>query len=285
MTIGDTIRVRRRWPGQVFAACHTSGARGVMTLIHKSIPIQVEKVIKDTAGRYIILQGVMFSEKINLINVYGPNDDNPSFYKYLFLLVANLPGQYFIGGDMNCTLDSFKDRSTGIDNTHTKSRAVLHNFMKDLNLLDIWRHFNPGKVSYSCYSGAYQTYARIDYFLISAHILNRIDDVLYHSIVISDHAAVELKYHSTILRKDPPMWRFQIGWLRDPSFIEYLGKQIDDYFELNTSETSACVRWEAFKAYIRGQIIGLCSSKAKKSKEELKELENQIKKLESKIFN
>lgn len=31
MVKSKTIRIRRRWQGQVFAACHTSNARGVMT--------------------------------------------------------------------------------------------------------------------------------------------------------------------------------------------------------------------------------------------------------------
>ncbi len=63
MVKSETIRIRRRWQGQVFAACHTSNARGVMTLIHKSIPIQVQKVTKDTLGRYMVLQCTFFQKR------------------------------------------------------------------------------------------------------------------------------------------------------------------------------------------------------------------------------
>lgn len=59
-----------------------------MILIHKYIPIQVEKITKDPAGRFVIVQGVLFSEKINIISVYGPNDDNPSFFNDLFLTIS-----------------------------------------------------------------------------------------------------------------------------------------------------------------------------------------------------
>lgn len=85
MVKSETIRIHRRWQGQVSAACHTSNARGVMTLIHKSIPIQVQKVTKDTLGKYIVLQCTFLSEKIHLINIYGPNDDNPTFLNDLLL--------------------------------------------------------------------------------------------------------------------------------------------------------------------------------------------------------
>lgn len=55
-----------------------------------------------------------------------------------------------------------------------------------------------------------------------------------------------------------------------------MGKQIDLYFEINKSETSACIRWEAIKAFIQGHIIGFCISKARKSRQEMKLLENNI---------
>lgn len=82
----------------------------------------------------------------------------------------------------------------------------------------------------------------------------------------------------------PPKWRLQAGWLQDPLFVEFVGKQIDFYFEMNTSETSACIRWEAFKAYIRGQVIGFCSSKSKQSRRDIRQLERQISELERTIY-
>lgn len=63
-------------------------------------------------------------------------------------------------------------------------------------------------------------------------------------------------YHSFIqLVRDSLKWRLQPGWFTDPTFIDFLDKQIDMYFVCNTSQTSASIRWEAFKAFIRGQII------------------------------
>lgn len=56
------------------------------------------------------------------------------------------------------------------------------------------------------------------------------------------------------------------------------------YFTLNTSETSASTRWEAFKAYIRGQIINFTSSKSKKAKQKILLLESKIKAMENTYF-
>ncbi len=133
---GDISKIRKRWQGQVFSAPYTTHSRGVMILIHKSVPFQVH-VIGDPAGRYIMVQGTLLSENINLINVYGPNEDETKFYDNLFLTISNLSGHYVVAGDFNCTPDPSRDRSSGFDNIHTRSRKTVHHFMKELNLLDI----------------------------------------------------------------------------------------------------------------------------------------------------
>ena len=144
----ENIKISRRWPGRIFAASFSTQARGVMILIHNSVPFEVTNEIKDTFGRYIIIQGSILSTKLNLVNIYGPNVDDQGFYTNLFLKLSSLPGEFMMAGDWNCTLEPSKDRSTGIDLTHNKCRTTIHNFIKEINLLDIWRHMKPDQVAY-----------------------------------------------------------------------------------------------------------------------------------------
>ncbi len=74
-------------------------------------------------------------------------------------------------------------------------------------------NLNLAAISYSSYSAMHQTYSRIDYYLISAQMLNDTTDCSYHSIVISDHAALSLSYK---INNKYPKWRFQTGWLHEP---------------------------------------------------------------------
>ncbi len=196
-------RIRRRWQGNIYSAPFTSQARGVMTLIHKSIPFHVTRVIKDKTGRYIILQGTLITEKINLINIYAPNMDDPKFFHNLFLTISSLSGSYIIAGNFNCTVKPEVDRSSGIDKSHSKSRQTIQHFMEELNLTDIWRDMNPKGSKYSCYSGTYKSYSHIDYFLVSANLRHKIKDCYYDSILISDHAPNSLIYEDLRLRRDP----------------------------------------------------------------------------------
>lgn len=280
----DIIRVRRRWPGQVFSASHSSHARGVIILIHKSIPFQMSEVKYDTVGRYVIIKGTLLSETLNLINVYGPNTDNAAFFTNLFLTISSLQGHYIMGGDFNCTLDPGKDRSSEVDRSHNQTRKVLKSFINDLNLIDIWRNQKPTDIQFSCYSSTHKTHSRIDYFLISAPLLSKIQDCWYDSMVLSDHASISLIYMDANLRSDPPNWRLHPKWLGNSKFIEYMEQQIDLYFDMNTSETSASTRWEAFKAFIRGQIISYTKTKSKLCNQKLNLLDSKLKDLEKRQF-
>uniref|UniRef100_A0A1A8AUT3 Reverse transcriptase domain-containing protein n=2 Tax=Nothobranchius furzeri TaxID=105023 RepID=A0A1A8AUT3_NOTFU len=61
-------------------------------------------------------------------------------------------------------------------------------------------------------------------------------------------------------------------------------KEIDEYFTINGSQTSASIRWEAFKACLRGVIIAYTSSKSKEKCKTRQQMEKEIKTLEELVF-
>ena len=199
-------------------------------------------------------------------------------------MLASLPGDYIIAGDWNCTLDPIKDRSTGVDQTHNRSRKIINHLIKELNLLDVWRYLKPNDIAYSCYSSTFKTYLRIDYFLVSATLVSRIQDCYYTSILISDHGPCCLIYVDKRLVKDPPRLSLNKKWLLDENFIKYVGNEIDNYFKDNTNETTAGIKWEAFKAFLRGHIISYTSSKTRESRQKRQQLESKIQTLQEQVF-
>ena len=284
LTPEDVVKVRRRWPGRVFSASSSSRSRGVIILIHNSLPFHLINVDEDRYGRYIIIQCEILSIRLNLVNLYGPNDDNPSFFRNLFLSLADLSGSFIIGGDFNCTLQPEIDRSTGIDTSHAQTRKELLQYIKEFNLTDIWRRDYPNQSTFSCYSATCQTFSRIDYFLVSASLMSTITRSWYDSIVISDHASVSFRLNMPKSLNFSMGWRLQSFWLKDPEFMKFIGAQIDDYFVNNTTQTSAAIRWEAFKAFLRGHMISYTSYKQKSWRLEMQQLEKKIKETESKHF-
>lgn len=71
----------------------------------------------------------------------------PIFSKICFLLCP-LFLVVVIAGDFNCTLDPVKDKSSGVDQSHPRSRGIIHYFMKEMNLIDIWREANPNDLKF-----------------------------------------------------------------------------------------------------------------------------------------
>jgi len=82
-----------------------------------------------------------------------------------------------------------------------------------------------------------------------------ITDCFYDTIVISDHAPITLTYSDPRLLSNLPKWRFHPKWLLEEKLCDYVTRQIEVYFDINTTQTSVCIRWEAFKVFIRGILI------------------------------
>lgn len=165
ITIAEIKQVQRRWPGQVIYATYNKYARGVLILIHKTIPFDLINIIQDPQDRFVIAQGRILSLALNLVSIYGPNEDNPAFFGNFFLTLSSLDGLNIVG-DFNCALNPMIDRSTKLDPYKNKSRKTILQYIKDLNLTEIWRKINPDKVEYSCYSEIHKSRSRIDYFFI-----------------------------------------------------------------------------------------------------------------------
>ena len=57
--------------------------------------------------------------------------------------------------------------------------------------------------------------------------------------MISDHAPCCLVYVDKKLTKDRARWHFYHKWLQDEEFVKYIGEQIEEFIEHNTTQTSA----------------------------------------------
>lgn len=64
-------------------------------------------------------------KKVNFINIYGPNEENPFCFGNVFLTVLASEGIHTVGGDFNCALDPVLDRSTQTNMTHTNKEILV----------------------------------------------------------------------------------------------------------------------------------------------------------------
>lgn len=83
LTDVEHIKLRRSWIGQVFYSSFNSRSRGVAILIHKKLPFTLDEVVKEDEGRFVIISGFLYGERILIGSVYGPNPSHSSPLSFL----------------------------------------------------------------------------------------------------------------------------------------------------------------------------------------------------------
>ena len=82
--------------------------------------------------------------RYSLCNIYAPNDDHPQFFKDAFTLLEQFENHSkIIAGDMNLVMNLKLDKKGGAPITHFKSRDILETYIKETDMVDIWRLLHP----------------------------------------------------------------------------------------------------------------------------------------------
>lgn len=137
LTDKEHVKLKQGGYSHIFFSSFTSQARGVAILLHRNVPFQANSVVKDPLRRFVIVHGLLHSEPITLVNVYGPNIDNPQFFEKLFFTLSDLHTEVYIGGDLNLVLDPILDRSSQRTSSLTQSATFLKKEMLGMGLVDI----------------------------------------------------------------------------------------------------------------------------------------------------
>ena len=74
-------QIRAEWGYECVFASKNTRSRGVAILLNNNFDFKIKEVIKDNQGNFIILQLHSSGKDIVLVNIYGPNRDNPPFFK------------------------------------------------------------------------------------------------------------------------------------------------------------------------------------------------------------
>ena len=76
-----------QWNSNCYFSYSRSNARGVAILFSRNIDVKVHQTHVDENGNYIILDLTFNSKRFSLINIYGPNIDQPEFYQNIIRII------------------------------------------------------------------------------------------------------------------------------------------------------------------------------------------------------
>ena len=158
-------------------ASFSSQARGVAILFKKDLPVHIneDSIYKDPSGNFIVLNFLYESYTMTLGCIYGPNQDEPEFYRNIVfpkLEEFQVESDFtVIGGDWNVSLNQEMDTFGYSSVNNEKARNTIHELMETNGLIDIFRELNPKTKRFTWRQYGGNKRSRLDYFLASSTLL------------------------------------------------------------------------------------------------------------------
>lgn len=214
-------QIRAEWGFECCFASHTSQSRGVAILFNNNFDFEVKQTVKDKQGNYIILTIKTMNQEITLVNIYGPNNDNPQFYLTLQEKIRQLQNpKIIIGGDWNLVLNPSIDYYNYKHNNNVNAQKQVIDMIDQLELVDVWREVNPETLRYSWRRQTPPQQARLDFFLISENLITFVNDSDILLSYRSDHSPVTMKLEFSHEKKSSSFWKFNSSLLKELKYVE-----------------------------------------------------------------
>ena len=121
--------VQREWGYDIYMSPFLSNRRGVLTLINNTFEYDIGQVKKDPNGNFLITELTICGKKVilHVVNIYGPNEDNPQFYSNIQQHVFEIGNENIIFcGDWNLILNPILDSENyrNINNPRAKDAII-----------------------------------------------------------------------------------------------------------------------------------------------------------------
>ena len=212
-------------------APYTSNARGV-ALLTKNIDTRFEKQYVSEDGNVIVSRiRVNASLDMCLVNVYGPNSDDPNFYRSLLAQIDDCVGDdnlpIIIGGDFNLTLSQEKDNSNHQRANNIRAQEAVKQLMAQKDLVDIYRVRNPESKRFTWRVGnPVIKQARLDMFLISSSLQGYVVNCDIQPGYRSDHSLVVLQIDVAGQNRGRVLFKFNASLLKDSEYVDSVKNNI-----------------------------------------------------------
>ena len=291
--------IESEWGYKAVFNSFDSRSRGVAILFKNNFEFKIHHTCKDDSGNFLLVELEINEKRFLIINIYGPNKDDPAFYEYVMskvLLFSNT--NIIIVGDWNLLLNPEIDGLNYKHINNPKARLQVLKIMNDLNLFDVWREENLDKKIFTwkrkIEQGLIQM-GRLDFFLVSEGIINYIKGESIRPGYRSDHSIIEIRLVFVENEvKSKTYWKFNNSLLYNFDFVKEVKESIlkikqqyaalaynfDNINSIDNEMFETVINKQLFLEMllleIRNTTISFSSALKKKEREKEKDLEHAI---------
>ena len=228
LTANDINTVKEVW-NECYVHGSKTNARGVAVLLNDNFEHKLLEYNTDRHGNHVQMLIMCSSTKINLINIYAPNQDDPTFFHNIKAVANNVESDYImICGDFNLVMDPVLDSFNYRNINNPRARMEVHAMVNELDLTDAYRYSHPSTKRYTWRRKPPLKQARLDYFLVSSPFIDLIGQCDINSSYRSDHSILELSIVMNPFTKGKGIWRFNNSLLYDKDYLNLVNTIIDE---------------------------------------------------------
>ena len=265
-------------------------------MVRRNVQYELIDVKRCDNGQFVIMVCKIGTRVYLLANVYGPNDDDPTFYRNFVGTISSFDTDYaIIGGDFNFVINPTLDSMNYARQYNINAKNAFINFANEKELIDIWRVKNPTKLEYTWSRINPLKCGRLDMFFITSHLISSVHDVNIKPGYRTDHCMVTMTLHVTELERGPGLWKINDSVLKDPEYTELINTTIrntvyeyaipiyneeyvsnfENYFWLEFTINDSLF-YETLLMLIRGETVKYCKRKARNKRIKEEELQKYV---------
>ena len=269
--------------GQMYVNNGGTKSRGVAILVKRGVIEDVRKCEEDREGRVIGITFEHMGKKIQLLNIYAPNEERQR--RVFFERMRGMCGENcMIVGDFNVWCGRL-DASSSVCFKSDSSRGALKEMMKERELIDVWREKNPeGRVfSRRQVVRGVLKQSRLDLVLGQKNMVDMIGRVGYKSTALSDHMELEFRVTQRVEKRGGGVWCLNGELVKDEKYRNKVRECINRRKDERMYEEDIGRWWESFKAEIKKMSIVYSRNRNRKEREKERKLKEELERETEKI--
>ena len=204
-------------------------SRGVLIAFREGLHFTVEKEMKDSRGRILMLKGIIQNSKYLLINFYNANTEQQQVdtLKEVSSMLdqIDLDSEYKLiwGGDFNFYFDLSLEEDGGKPSIRLMSLSKFESINQKIDLCNVWRIRNHDSRRFTYCSKSTFPQCRLNYLFISDSIQEDINQINILASLNSHHSPVYLKFSEfNETSRSPSHWKLNNSLLDDQHFVTSL---------------------------------------------------------------